>query len=224
MKKILSILALVALPLSAFSEQGLYIQLQGNKVFPMDTDASANLGSLNGKPLVLNGEVEYDDSFTAGVEIGMKGIGDTNFRAGIQFMQPEFEFVKATGTSLTYDGVDYTDPSLGQISRSDLDPNNIIDADARMLMINGYYDFAGHWESFVPFVGLGVGMVDFDRASDNEAAAAVMVGFKKYITDSKQLYIGHKSSFTRVKGPEVSGVNFDDIDFYTATFQLGYEF
>ena len=223
MKKILSILALVALPLSAFSEQGFYIQLQGNKVFPMDTDASVS-SAIGGTSATLSGEVEYDDSFTAGVEIGMKGIGDTNFRAGIQFMQPEFEFVKATGTSLTYDGVDYTDPSLGQISRSDLDPNNIIDADARMLMINGYYDFAGHWESFVPFVGLGVGMVDFDRASDNEAAAAVMVGFKKYITDSKQLYIGHKSSFTRVKGPEVSGVNFDDIDFYTATFQLGYEF
>ena len=55
-------------------------------------------------------------------------------------------------------------------------------------------------------------------------AAAVMLGFKKYVTDSKQLYIGHKSSFTRVKGPEVSGVNFDDVDFYTATFQLGYEF
>ncbi|MEL0056086.1 MAG: hypothetical protein VW666_04630, partial [Methylophilaceae bacterium] len=120
------------------------------------------------------------------------------------------EFNKASGTTT--------------LSRSDLTSQDIIDADAKMLMINGYYDFAGHWESFVPFVGLGVGMVDFDRASDKEAAAAVMLGFKKYVTDSKQLYIGHKSSFTRVKGPEVSGVNFDDVDFYTATFQLGYEF
>jgi hypothetical protein len=206
MKKILSILALVALPLSAFCEQGLYIQLQGNKVFPMDAKAS---GTVEGN--TINGDVEYDDSFTPGIEIGMKGIGDTNFRAGIQFMQPEFEFNKASGTTT--------------LSRSDLTRQEILDADAKMLMINGYYDFAGHWESFVPFVGLGVGMVDFDRASDKEAAAAVMLGFKKYVTDSKQLYIGHKSSFTRAKAPKVSGVSFDDdIDFYTATFQLGYEF
>jgi hypothetical protein len=221
MKKLFLFLALCSAPFLAFSEQGFYIQLQGNKVFVQDTDVSVT-DSIGGVSATLSGEAEYDDSFTLGVEVGIKGIADTNFRAAIQFMQPKFEFKKATGGTLNYDGVDYS--VAGELRRSDLEPQDIIDADAKMLMINGYYDFAGHWETFVPFVGVGVGMVDFDRASGKEAAVAAMLGFKKYITDSKQLYIGHKSSFTRVNGPTVSGVSFDDVNFYTATFQLGYEF
>ena len=212
----------MALPLSAFSDQGLYIQLQGNKVFPMDIDASASDSDGDS----LSGEIDYDESFTPGIEIGMKAIGDSNFRAGLQYIAPEFEFNNAKVTSATIGGVNYAADL--RLDRSELTSGNSLDADAKMLMINGYYDFAGHWESFVPFVGVGVGMVDFDKAKDKEFGYAAMIGFKKYITDSKQLYIGHKSSFTRVQGPELRltdiNVNLDDVDFYTATFQLGYEF
>ena len=222
MNKLLLTAMVFITPLAAFAEQGFYIQGQINKVFVRDLDGSAS-GTVDGVSTTLDGEIEYDESTTAGIEIGMKGIADTNWRAGIQYIAPEFEFRKAKVTSATIDGTNYAaDLSL---TRDELKTAGVdLDADAKMLFVNGYYDFVGHWDSFVPFLGAGIGGVEFDGASGTELGVAAMIGFKKYVTDSKQLYIGHKSSFTNVNGPTVRGVEMDDLKFYTATFQLGYEF
>ena len=77
----------------------------------------------------------------------------------------------------------------------------------------------------MPFLGIGAGIADYKGVDAREPAVSGMVGFKKYIDDDKQLYFGHKSTYTRSSGPELNGgLKFEDVEFYTATFQFGYEF
>jgi len=214
------------LSLSFFSqaENRFYIQGQTNTVMPGDVDSKTFSGTLDDVAISnLKASFDFDNSTTVGIEIGFKNIYDTNFRAGLQYIAPEFEFNKLdVSATATIDGTNYN----ATYSRSDAANDGLnLDIDAKMLFLNVYYDFTGYWDTFVPFLGMGAGIADYKGVDAREPAVAGMVGFKKYIDDDKQLYFGHKSTYTRSSGPELDGVlKFEDVEFYTATFQFGYEF
>ena len=217
---------LFLLSLSFFSqaENRFYIQGQINTVMPGDVDSKTFSGEVNGVAISnLKASFDFENSTTGGIEIGFKNIYDTNFRAGLQYIAPEFEFNKLdVSATATIDGTNYN----ATYSRSDAANDGLnLDIDAKMLFLNVYYDFAGYWDTFVPFLGMGAGIADYKGVDAREPAVAGMVGFKKYIDDDKQLYFGHKSAYTRSSGPELDGgLKFEDVEFYTATFQFGYEF
>ena len=224
MKKIIILLCLLSLSFFSQAENRFYIQGQINTVMPGDADSKTFSGTVDGVAISnLKASFDFDNSTTGGIEIGFKNIYDTNFRAGLQYIAPEFEFnkldVSATATinsanyNLTYSRSDAANDGLN------------LDIDAKMLFLNVYYDFAGYWDTFVPFLGMGAGIADYKGVDAREPAVAGMVGFKIYIDDDKQLYFGHKSTYTRSSGPELDGgLKFEDVEFYTATFQFGYEF
>ena len=217
---------LFLLSLSFFSqaENRFYIQGQINTVMPGDVDSKTFSGTVEGVGISnLKASFDFDNSTTGGIEIGFKNIYDSNFRAGLQYIAPEFEFNKLdVSATATINGTNYNKT----YSRSDAAIDGLnLDIDAKMLFLNVYYDFVGYWDTFVPFLGMGAGIADYKGVDAREPAVAGMVGFKKYIHDNKQLYFGHKATYTRSSGPELDGgLKFEDVEFYTATFQFGYEF
>ena len=191
---------------------------------PGDIDSKTYSGTLDGVAISnLKASFDFDNSTTGGIEIGFKNIYNTNFRAGLQYIAPEFEFNKLdVSATATIDGTNYS----AIYSRSDATTDGLnLDIDAKMLFLNVYYDFEGYWDRFVPFLGIGAGIADYKGVDAKEPSVSGMVGFKKYIDDDKHFYFGHKSTYTRSSGPELDGgLKFEDVEFYTATFQFGYEF
>ena len=224
MKKLIILLFLLSLSFFSQAENRFYIQGQINTVMPGDVDSKTFSGTVDGVAISnLRASFDFDNSTTGGIEIGFKNIYDTNFRAGLQYIAPEFEFNKLdVSATATINGTNYNKT----YSRSDAANDGLnLDIDAKMVFLNVYYDFSGYWDTFVPFLGMGAGIADYKGVDAREPAVAGMVGFKKYIDDNKQLYFGHKSTYTRSSGPELDGgLKFEDVEFYTATFQLGYEF
>ena len=102
-------------------------------------------------------------------------------------------------------------------------PENInLDNSAKVYMLNAYYDFKNS-SQFTPFVGTGIGMADIQNAKDNELALSASLG-GKYNFD-KNIYLGLKGAFTRVNGPtDKIGIEYEDIDLWSAHALLGYEF
>ena len=224
MKKLIILLFLLSLSFFSQAENRFYIQGQINTVMPGDVDSKTFSGTVDGVAISnLRASFDFDNSTTGGIEIGFKNIYDTNFRAGLQYIAPEFEFNKLdVSATATINSTNYN----ATYSRSDAANDGLnLDIDAKMVFLNVYYDFSGYWDTFVPFLGMGAGIADYKGVDAREPAVAGMVGFKKYIDDNKQLYFGHKSTYTRSSGPELDGgLKFEDVEFYTATFQFGYEF
>ena len=204
MKKLIVFLYLLSLSFFSQAENRFYIQGQTNTVMPGDVDSKTFSGTLDDVAISnLKASFDFDNSTTVGIEIGFKNIYDTNFRAGLQYIAPEFEFNKLdVSATATIDGTNYN----ATYSRSDAANDGLnLDIDAKMLFLNVYYDFSGYWDTFVPFLGMGTGIADYKGVDAREPAIAGMVGFKKYIGDDKQLYFGHKSTYTRSSGPELDG-------------------
>ena len=204
MKKLIVFLYLLSLSFFSQAENRFYIQGQTNTVMPGDVDSKTFSGTLDDVAISnLKASFDFDNSTTVGIEIGFKNIYDTNFRAGLQYIAPEFEFNKLdVSATATIDGTNYN----ATYSRSDAANDGLnLDIDAKMLFLNVYYDFSGYWDTFVPFLGMGAGIADYKGVDAREPAVAGMVGFKKYIGVDKQLYFGHKSTYTRSSGPELDG-------------------
>ena len=136
------------LSLSFFSqaENRFYIQGQTNTVMPGDVDSKTFSGTLDDVAISnLKASFDFDNSTTVGIEIGFKNIYDTNFRASLQYIAPEFEFNKLdVSATATINGTNYNVGTTYSRSDSTTDGLNL-DIDAKMLFLNLYYDFAGYW-------------------------------------------------------------------------------
>jgi opacity protein-like surface antigen len=89
-------------------------------------------------------------------------------------------------------------------------------------MANAYYDIKNA-SAFTPFIGFGVGMADIKNAKDNEFAWSASVGGKYNI--DKNMYLGLKGSYTSVSGiTDKIGLEYKDMDAYSAHALLGYQF
>ena len=186
-----------------------------------DVETKAYNGTYAG--IAYNGriKVETDSSLSGGVEIGLKNVGVENLRLGASYNRAQYDMssVKAVG-SLAYHGTTYA----GSVDvTSALRADGIsFDNSANLYMLNAYYDIKTS-SPFTPFVGVSVGLADIEHAKDNEFAYGASAG-AKYNFD-KNLYLGLKGSFTRINGiKDELGLEYEDIDLWSAHALLGYEF
>ena len=223
MKKLLIPLLLI-LPLHAYAENNIYVEGQLNYNNPKDVSTKELSGVGETGITYSNVKIEnkYDSETDAGIEIGLANIADTNFRAGLSYTKTSFKLDRSTlsgsvtrGVTTVTGGVDITPADWASVGIT-------FDNDVKLYMANAYYDFEIN-ENFKPFVGLGMGMADIENAKDKEFTYSGAVGARYFFNE--KVYLGGKFAYTVINGPEDDfGLTYDDIDLYTTSLILGYEF
>lgn len=227
MKKLL-IPLLFALPLHAYAENNIYVEGQLNYNNPKDVSTKKYSGP-DGYGLGItftDAELKnkYDSETDAGIEIGLANIADTNFRLGLSYTKTSFKLDKSTITGSVTNGViTYASPPALEVTSSQWSELGLtFDNDVKLYMANAYYDFEID-ENFKPFIGLGMGMADIENAKDKEFTYSGTVGARYFFNE--KVYLGGKFAYSVINGPEDQfGIEYDDIDLYTTSLILGYEF
>lgn len=223
MKKLFITAALVSAfsNLSFAADMKPYIEGQLGWSSADDVDTKTYSGTVSG--IAYNGrvQVQTDSSLSGGVELGLSNVGADNFRLGASYNRAQYDMSKVLAIgSLAYHGTTYA----GSVDvTSALRADGIsFDNSVNLYMLNAYYDFKTS-SPFTPFVGASIGLADIEHAKDVEFAYGASAG-AKYNFD-KNLYLGVKGSFTRVNGAKDElGMDYEDIDIWSAHALLGYEF
>ena len=203
-----------------------YIEAQINYMHPDDVSSNTLSAASTHNGITTSASVsvknEYDSETAAGVEFGFS-VSD-NSRIGFAYTRPDFELDKITLTGTLTDGTT-TLTDAGTFSRDQLatvGPIDTFDNEVRLFTMNYYYDFDLSSE-IKPFLGFGVGIANIENAKDNELALSLHGGAKYYLDD--KVYLGGKASYSQIQGPtDGFGFKYGDIDYYTATLAIGYEF
>jgi len=203
-----------------------YIEAQINYMHPDDVSSNTLSAASTHNGITTSASVsvknEYDSETAAGVEFGFS-VSD-NSRIGFAYTRPDFELDKITLTGTLTDGTT-TLTDAGTFSRDQLatvGPIDTFDNEVRLFTMNYYYDFDLSSE-IKPFLGFGVGIANIENAKDNELALSLHGGAKYYLAD--KVYLGGKASYSQIQGPtDGFGFKYEDIDYYTATLAIGYEF
>jgi opacity protein-like surface antigen len=221
--KVLTLTTLLPMATIVGADMKPYIEGQILYVSPDDVDTNTYSGSVSGITFTnLRATEDYETDVTGGIEFGLKGILNDNFRVGLGYSKPSLEIDSVTISGSVTDGVT-TLTGPGTFTAADLESVGIsADNDAKSYMVNLYYDFDAN-NSFKPFVGVGLGLTDIDNAEDKELTYAAMAGAKYYFNENA--YLGGKFTYASINGPKDKlGIEYDDIDFYTTTLSLGFEF
>lgn len=224
MKKLLIAAVVVAISSGAFAaDLKPYIEGQLGYAKLKDVDTESFSGSVGGGTATLSARGDFDNSFAGGVEIGVRNIGDSNFRLGASYTRMDFDMEKVTGT-LTTSGVSGVANGTysADITRYIRDAGISLDNRVNLYMANAYYDFKNE-SSFTPFVGVGMGMADVQNAKDNEFAYQGVIGGKFDI--DKNMYLGLKGIYTKVNGiTDELNIKYKDMDAYSGQVILGVNF
>ena len=199
--------------------EGLYIEGQVNYTQVQDIDLKNFTGNSNVRFFEnLKGKLGYDSDIGYGVEVGVSEFLNKNFRLGLSYGANKIELKKATEISNT-DGELLPSSATPQEVRS-LGLN--FDSNVKIYSLNAYYDF-NNFNSFVPFVGAGLGQADILNAKDKELSKSLYLG-ARYLID-KNIYVGGKGTYSMIDGPEdKKGMKYDDISLYAVTLSIGYQF
>jgi opacity protein-like surface antigen len=199
--------------------EGLYVEGQVNYTQVQDIDLENFTGTRNGRFFQnLKGKLGYDSDIGYGVEVGVSEFLNKNLRLGLSYGANKIELKKATQISNT-DGEPLPSSATPQEIR-DLGFN--FDSNVKIYSLNAYYDF-NNFNSFVPFVGVGLGQVDILNAKDKELSKSLYLGVR-YLVD-KNIYFGGKGTYSMIDGPEdKNGMKYDDISLYAVTLSVGYQF
>ena len=197
----------------------MYIEGQVNYTQVQDIDLENFTGTRNGRFFEnLKGKLGYDSDIGYGVEVGVSEFLNKNFRLGLSYLENKIELKKATQISNT-DGETLPSSATPQEIR-DLGFN--FDSNVKIYSLNAYYDF-NNFNSFVPFVGVGLGQADILNAKDKELSKSLYLG-ARYLVD-KNIYVGGKGTYSMIDGPEdKNGMKYDDISLYAVTLSVGYQF
>jgi opacity protein-like surface antigen len=221
MRKILILLALISS--SAFAaDLKPYIegQLGWSNLNDVDTKAT-NLPISDAATASATAKIKYDNSVSGGFEIGANHVGIENLRIGVSFNRMKFDMEKVTG-SLALSTSSASLETTGDITEAVRSLGVDLDNSVKLYMANAYYDIKNA-SAFTPFIGFGVGMADIKNAKDNEFAWSASVGGKYNI--DKNMYLGLKGSYTSVNGiTDKIGLEYKDMDAYSAHALLGYQF
>ena len=212
--------------------EGLYIEGQVNYTQVQDIDLKNFTGTIsNGREFTnLKGKLGYDSDIGYGVEVGVSEFLNKNFRLGLSYGANKIELKKATNVS----GATTSEPDANG-ERTTLDtigpsvtPQQIRDfglnfnSNVKIYSLNAYYDF-NNFNSFVPFVGVGIGQADILNAKHKELSKSLYLG-ARYLVD-KNIYVGGKGTYSMIDGPEdKNGMKYDDISLYAVTLSVGYQF
>ena len=199
--------------------EGLYIEGQVNYTQVQDIDLENFTGTRNGRFFEnLKGKLGYDSDIGYGVEVGVSEFLNKNFRLGLSYLENKIELKKTTEISNT-DGETLPSSATPQEIRS-LGFN--FDSNVKIYSLNAYYDF-NNFNSFVPFVGVGLGQADILNGKDKELSKSLYLG-ARYLVD-KNIYVGGKGTYSMIDGPEdKNGMKYDDISLYAVTLSVGYQF
>ena len=221
MRKILILLALISS--SAFAaDLKPYIegQLGWSNLNDVDTKAT-NLPISDAATASATAKIKYDNSVSGGFEIGANHVGIENLRIGVSFNRMKFDMEKVKG-SLALSTPSASLETTGDITEAVRSLGVNLDNSVKLYMANAYYDIKNA-SAFTPFIGFGVGMADIKNAKDNEFAWSASVGGKYNI--DKNMYLGLKGSYTSVNGiTDKIGLEYKDMDAYSAHALLGYQF
>jgi opacity protein-like surface antigen len=221
MRKILILLALISS--SAFAaDLKPYIegQLGWSNLNDVDTKAT-NLPISDAATASATAKIKYDNSVSGGFEIGANHVGIENLRIGVSFNRMKFDMEKVKG-SLALSTSSASLETTGDITEAVRSLGVDLDNSVKLYMANAYYDIKNA-SAFTPFIGFGVGMADIKNAKDNEFAWSASVGGKYNI--DKNMYLGLKGSYTSVNGiTDKIGLEYKDMDAYSAHALLGYQF
>jgi opacity protein-like surface antigen len=210
--------------------EGLYIEGQVNYTQVQDIDLKNFTGTIsNGRTFEnLKGKLGYDSDIGYGVEVGVSEFLNKNFRLGLSYGANKIELKKATNvsgaTTITVGEDTTTIDPIG----SSVTPQQIRDfglnfnSNVKIYSLNAYYDF-NNFNSFVPFVGVGLGQADILNGKDKEFSKSLYLG-ARYLVD-KNIYVGGKGTYSMIDGPEdKNGMKYDDISLYAVTLSVGYQF
>jgi opacity protein-like surface antigen len=221
MRKILILLALISSSVFA-ADLKPYIEGQLGWSNLNDLDTKAYSGSIDDVTVTqATAKIKYDNSVSGGFEIGANHVGIENLRIGVSFNRMKFDMDKVTGSISGTHGVEPFD-ATGDITENVRSLGVNLDNSVKLYMANVYYDIKNA-SAFTPFIGFGVGMADIKNAKDNEFAWSASVGGKYNI--DKNMYLGLKGSYTSVNGiTDKIGLEYKDMDAYSAHALLGYQF
>lgn len=221
-----SVLALSATMANA-NERVFYLEGMLGFSFPQDVSTETYTGTAFGvidfddASLVL----DYEDAITYGAEYGMYLSESVRLGFSIQSIAADLQKIKGTSGTATLDGTVYDLTTLS-VSRSDyvgagFDGDDL-ETKNGFFSVNAYYDLPASGK-LRPFMGLGLGAVDFENAPDNEFAASLYAGARYFYQDNA--YAGIKLGAHRISGPEDElGVQYEDFNVFTAAATIGFEF
>ena len=195
-------------------------QIARTQVQDVDSTTSAASGAWSA---AVSGSLEYDPSVEYGIELGVRAIAGTRFRAGFSYSQFEAEFEKGTASAaLSYNGTTVLS-GAGSFTRADLQNAGVTaDNKVKVYSLNGYYDFEAG-KGVTPYLGLGVGLSDIENANDKEFTLAGYAGVNYDLTE--KFYLGIRGSLRRVSGPTDSfNINYDDVTAWSIGAVLGVKF
>ena len=223
MRKILLLLALISSSVLA-ADLKPYLEGQFGLSYLDDVDIKPYTSVDDGLGTVsASAKIKYDHSVSGGFEIGANNVGIENLRIGVSYSRMKFDMDKVAG-SLTVTDVssDINGNYTGDITPQVKSLGISLDNSVNLYMANAYYDIKNA-SAFTPFIGFGVGMADIKNAKDNEFAWSASVGGKYNI--DKNMYLGLKGSYTSVNGiTDKIGLEYKDMDAYSAHALLGYQF
>jgi len=200
-----------------------YVEGQLTYINIDDVDSKSLSGSVSG--ITYTGakvEHDYDNDLAFGFEIGAKDFGIKGIRLGLSYTRAKFDLDSSEVTGSITDGTTTINAGLNIKSSEFKSVGLDFDNSAKLYMANLYYDFDLN-EKLKPFVGVGAGWADIENIDGNEFAVSVSAGAKYYF--DKQVYLGGKASYTNINSPKDDlGLKYDDIELYSATVMLGYEF
>jgi opacity protein-like surface antigen len=157
----------------------------------------------------------YDTAVTAGVEMGVAGVGMPEIRLGVGY-----EYLPARFSSATVVGTINGVASSATVSRAQVEGAGLtLDNDVHLVTGNAYYSLplVGPVR---PYVGLGVGAAIIQNA-DTQLALTGTLGVRAALSD--QAYVGLRYRFYRIEGPTDSlGISYSAITNQSVMALLGF--
>lgn len=204
--------------------QGNYFYAEGSvsRVQAQDADATTS-ASAGGFSASLDATLEFEDSIGFGAELGLGAIADTGLRLGVSItrFKAEFEGADVSG-AIAFNGTNLL-AGAGRVTPDDLNNAGFtFDNTVKIYSVNSYYDF-DFGSSFVPYLGVGVGLTDIENAEDKEFTLSGYAGVNYAINEN--LYTGLRGSYHRINGPtDKIGLNYDDLGAWSTGIVFGVKF
>ncbi|MDA9136953.1 hypothetical protein N9J61_00300 [Pelagibacterales bacterium] len=201
-----------------------YFEGHYNNVSPDTVTTESKTGTFSGLTFSTNNNtLTHEDDSVFGFELGIDNLKIPNIRIGFSYLKPHIKLKSSTINGSVTNG-STTLSGAGIITPADWASIGIsFDNDIELRMLNLYYDF-DYNEKFKPFLGFGVGYADIQNTDGSELTTSFTGGAKYYLNETS--YLGAKINWASISGPtdKLFGIKYNDIDVFTSTLLIGFEF
>jgi hypothetical protein len=225
MKRIaLASIALVAFPFAASAQilpapgYAAYGEFDGGVTLLQSVQTKTYTGTSDGFTYSgLKAKGDYNPAFTVGGEVGVDGLGDGNFRAGISY-----DYLYATLHRATVSGLINGTPVNGTFSRDALKAAGLnFDNSANVVEGQFSYSLLPIGVNVRPYIGAGAGIAIIQN---NQVFAASATAGLRYAI-APEMYLGLRYRFHYIGGPKDSlGIQYNPIWTHTISAVIGLYF